>query len=224
MGPYASLNLARHVGDEDSAVGTNRGIVADAVRGPVVFMRPAHGVAVAYLDESYLAGREPPVADVLITTVRGLSVATLAADCVPLLVHDAESGAVAAVHVGREGLLRGVVDTAVAAIMEARHGGVRQESVTFSIGPAICGRCYEVSSEVRAEVTARYPLARSTTRWATPALDLPQAVAGRLAHLGFDRVVRHRRCTFEEPRLFSYRRDRLTGRQAGVVSCDGPPA
>ncbi|WP_291377652.1 polyphenol oxidase family protein [Demequina sp.] len=220
--PYDTLNLASHVGDDPSVVAINRGVVEESAGGAVVFMKPAHGVGVARLDESYLDGREPPTADVLLTTVEGLSLATLAADCVPLLAHDAQTGAVVAAHIGREGLRLGVVDAAVAAIVDVRHGWARPQSVTFSVGPAICGKCYEVSSQVRAEVAARHPLAMSTTGWGTPALDLPRAVVGRLAELGFDRVVRHRHCTFEDRRLFSYRRDHVTGRQAGVVSCEGP--
>jgi YfiH family protein len=223
-GPYDSLNLATHVGDDDAAVGHNRRIVEELAGVPVTFMRPDHGTAVGRLDESYLEGREPPVADVLITTVKGLGLATLAADCIPLLAHDAASGAVMAAHVGREGLRKGVVDAAVVAIAETRHHWSRPESVTFSIGPCICGTCYEVSGQVRDQVSRRHPMAVSTTRWGTPALDLPRAVAGRLAQLGFTRIVRENVCTLEDARLFSHRRDGTTGRHAGVIVCAGPPS
>lgn len=221
--PYDSLNLATHVGDEGSAVDVNRGTVEDKAGAPVVFMRPDHGIKVARLDESYLDGREPPVADVLITTVKGLGVAALGADCLPLLVHDASSGAVVAAHIGREGLRRGVVDAAIAALVDTRDRWAQPEAVTFSIGPCICGRCYEVSSAVRADVALHHPLALSTTSWGTPSVDIARAVEGRLGQLGFSQVVRHRYCTFEDPRLFSHRREGTTGRQAGVVVCDGPP-
>lgn len=224
VGPYASLNLATHVGDDAAAVSINRGVVEERAGVPVIFMRPDHGVTVARLDESSLDAREPPVADVLITTVRGLGLATLAADCVPLLAHDASSGAVVAAHIGREGLRKGVVDAAVAAIIDVRHTRSHPESVTFSIGPCICGKCYEVSTQVGSTVSRRHPTALATTSWGTPSLDLPRAVKARLAHLGFTRVFHHRHCTFEEVRLFSYRREGATGRQAGVIVCEGPPS
>ncbi len=222
--PYESLNLATHVGDDDAAVAINRFVVEERVAGPVAFMRPEHGIAVARLDESYLDGRDPPVADVLVTTVKGLALAALAADCVPLLIHDATTGAVAAVHIGREGLRKGVVDAAVAAMFDVRGDWGHQESVTLSIGPSICGKCYEVSDQVRSEVSQRHPLALSTTRGGTPSLDLPRAVAGRLLQLGFTSIVRHDYCTLEDQRFFSYRREGTTGRQAGVIVCEGPPA
>ncbi|NYI41760.1 polyphenol oxidase family protein [Demequina lutea] len=218
--PFDQLNLAEHVGDDPSAVAANRKVVEERAGGTVVFMRPQHGTKVAVLGDDYLDGREPPEADALITTVPGLALATLAADCVPLLIHDGLSGAVAAVHIGREGLRRGIVDTAVAALIDLRRGWRHEEMITASIGPAICGHCYEVSGELRAGVTKFHPTAAATTSWGSPALDLPGAVAERLAELGMTNVFRHRYCTFEDSNLFSYRRDKVTGRQAGVVLCE----
>ncbi len=222
--PYESLNLATHVGDDAAAVGVNRGVVEELAGVPVVFMRPEHGITVARLDESYLEGGEPPVADVLITTIKGLGLATLAADCIPLLVHDASSGAVAAAHIGREGLRKGVVDAVVAAILDTRRDWAHPDSVSFSMGPCICGKCYEVPDQVRSDVAQRHPVAWAKTSWGTSALDLPRAVEGRLMQLGFTHIFRHRYCTAEELRLFSYRREGTTGRQAGVIVCEGPPS
>lgn len=222
--PFQSLNLATHVGDDGSAVDTNRALVADRAGARVVFMRPDYGMVVARLDESYRDGREPPVADVLITTAKDVALAALGADCIPMLAHDALTGAVLAAHIGREGLRKGVVDAAVAALIDIRHTWTQPESVTFSIGPSICGKCYEVSSAVRAEVAERHPVARSSTSWATPSLDLARAVEARLGQLGFSRVLRQPRCTFEDAHVFSHRREGVTGRQAGVVVCEGRPS
>lgn len=220
--PYDSFNLSDAVGDDPSAVMINRALVADRMDAPVVFMRPEHGTGIARLGEEYLDGREPPVADVLVTTVPGLAVATLAADCVPLLMHDAASGAVVAAHVGREGLRKGAVDAAAAALHDVRGGWRGIGDVTVSIGPSICGRCYEVSPAVRAEVALVHPRAASSTSWGSASLDIPRAVADRLSHLGFTRIVQHFYCTFEELRLYSYRREGATGRQVGAVRCEGP--
>lgn len=218
--PYDQLNLAEGVGDDPSAVAVNRLVVEERAGATVVFMRPQHGARVAVLGSDYLDGREPPEADALITTVPGLALATLAADCVPLLIHDGLSGAVAAVHIGREGLRKGIVDAAIAALVDIRRGWHHEELITASIGPAICGHCYEVSAELRASVSKIHPVAAATTSWGTPALDIPRAVGVRLAELGLTNVFRHRYCTFEDLSLFSYRREKVTGRQAGVVLCE----
>ncbi len=218
--PFDALNLAEHVGDDPMAVAANRSIVEHTAGGPVVFMRPEHGAQVAVLGDEYLAGSTAPVADVLVTTVAGVGLATLAADCVPLLIHDGLSGAVAAAHIGREGLSKGVVDAAFAALVDIRGGGLHLERVSASIGPAICGSCYEVSASMQASVAILHPTAVARTRRGSHSLDLPGAVATRLAHLGLTHIVEHGGCTFEDSTLFSYRRDQVTGRQAGVIVCE----
>lgn len=220
--PYDSLNLSLAVGDDPGAVDMNRARVADIADADVVFMRPEHGIAVAHVDARHARGLEVPLADVLVTTTPGLGIATLAADCVPLLIHDAVSGAVAAVHVGREGLYKGVVDAAMAALVDLRGGWRDSAAITAAIGPAICGRCYGVTRDMRDRVVSRHPVAMATTGWGAPALHIPRAVEARLQQLGIDRVLRHRRCTFQDSSLFSYRREGATGRMAGVAVCAAP--
>ena len=71
---------------------------------------------------------------------------------------------------------------------------------------------------LQAEVAAAVPAARSTTSWGTPALDLPAGARSQLERLGVS-VEYCGPCTLETDSLFSYRRDKNTGRFAGVVWC-----
>lgn len=216
-GPYASLNLGDHVGDDPAAVQHNRAVVDEWIGAPASYLRPEHGIRVS---EITAPGQTPPVADVLVTVTPGVALATVWADCVPLLLHDHGSGAVAAVHAGREGLYAGVVDAAIAALVDIRGGWKRSGIIEAVIGPAICGRCYEVDEPLRERVAQRHPSARSSTRTGTPSLDLPRAVEARLAQLGCGRVTRIARCTAEDADFFSYRADGVTGRCAGLVRCE----
>jgi copper oxidase (laccase) domain-containing protein len=88
--------------------------------------------------------------------------------------------------------------------------------ITGSIGPAICGTCYEVPQDLHDEVVAMHPLAASKTKTGTPALDLPAALDAALSEINVS-VEISARCTLEDEDLFSYRRNRKTGRQAGVI-------
>ena len=110
----------------------------------------------------------------------------LVADCVPVLLADPEAGVVAAVHAGRRGLVAGVVEAAVAAMVEQ---GASVERIRAAIGPAIAGQSYEVPAELQDEVAAVVPQTRATTSWGTPALDLPAGVAAVLRGRG--RRARH---------------------------------
>lgn len=215
--PYESLNLAVHVGDEPHAVATNRARVGDLAGAPVSFLVAEHGIAVGRVTAP---GETPTTADALVTATPGAAIAAIAADCVPVLMHDSATGAVAAVHAGREGVFAGVADAAVAALLDLRGGTRAHGSMRASIGPAICGRCYEVPQEMRERVAGRHPAAFATTRAGTPALDLPRAIETRLGELGFAGIVRTHECTAESPRLFSHRRDGITGRFAGIVVCE----
>lgn len=214
--PYASLNVGVHVGDDAGCVDLNRATVERRAGAPTVFLRAEHGARVHRVMDPSL---EVPVADVLVTDVPGIALAAIAADCVPLLMHDAATGAVAAAHVGRLGLWDGAVDATVAALLSLRTQRASPRELSASLGPSICGRCYEVPPEMRYIVAERHPSATSSTRWGTPALDIPVAVETRLAELGVGHVVRHRLCTFEETTYFSHRREGVTGRQCGVVVC-----
>jgi YfiH family protein len=204
-GAFASLNLGTHVSDELSTVLANRAVLAQEV-GPIQYMSQLHGSRVAIIEE---VSDEDPTADAMVTGIPGIWLAVQVADCIPLLLHSAES--VAAVHVGRKGLLNGV---ALSALSVMRDMGSTE--VSGVIGPSICGRCYEVSQEIHDEVVALHPAAHSITAQGTPALDLPAALRALLSEVGVD-IIDEARCTVENSDLYSYRRDGVTGRQAGII-------
>ncbi len=205
-GAFASLNLGTHVTDELDSVLANRALLAKEL-GPIQYMSQVHGNRVAIIEE---VTDEDPTADALVTGIPGVSLAVQVADCIPLLLHSSQSAA--AVHVGRKGLINGVALAAIDVMcdMGASH-------ITAIIGPSICGTCYEVSQEIHDEVVALHPTASAKTAQGTPALDLPAALRAVLE--GADiAIVDESRCTHENPDLYSYRRDGVTGRQAGIIT------
>jgi YfiH family protein len=131
---------------------------------------------------------------------------------VPILLADPEARVVAAVHAGRPGMVAGVVPAAVAAM---RSAGARD--LHAWVGPHVCGACYEVPEQMRAEASAVVPAAYAETSWGTPALDIGAGVRAQLADSGVT-TVDASRCTIEDEDLFSYRRQGVaSGRFAGLV-------
>lgn len=217
--PYEELNLGGAVGDDPEAVRANREIAAKSLGlGPadVVWMNQVHGTDVAVVDGPW--GDAPvPEVDAVVTARRGLALAVLTADCVPVLLADPVAGIAAAAHAGRPGMVAGVVPAAVRAMTSL---GADPARIVARTGPTVCGRCYEVPGEMRAEVAAVEPAAHAETSWGTPAVDVAAGVHAQLTRLGVRDREQSPVCTRESADHFSYRRDRTTGRLAGYVWLD----
>jgi YfiH family protein len=217
--PYDGLNLGDHVGDDPRAVEANRRALAAAVGlayDRLAFMRQVHGRTVVRVAGARSRATDRPEADALVTTDPGVGLVVLVADCVPvLLAAPGPDGPVLGVaHAGREGVRAGVVGATVEAMRDLGADVVAGQA---HVGPAVCGRCYEVPAGLQAEMAATVPDAVSTTRDGTPGLDLPRAVLGQLVAAGIRDVGHDETCTLETPMLYSHRRDGVTGRFAGLV-------
>ncbi|WP_245703626.1 peptidoglycan editing factor PgeF [Streptomyces lushanensis] len=217
--PYERLNLGGAVGDDPGAVRANRELAAKSLAldpARVVWMNQVHGRDVAVVEGPWTSG-EIPAVDALVTVRRGLALAVLTADCVPVLLADPVAGIVAAAHAGRPGMVAGVVPAAVEAMIAL---GAEPSRITARTGPAVCGRCYEVPAAMRDEVAAAVPESWSETSWSTPAVDVTAGVHAQLAALGVEDRRHAGVCTLESDDHYSYRRDRTTGRLAGYVWLD----
>ncbi len=213
--PYGTLNLGGHVGDDPAAVRTNRERVAAALRLPadrLLLMDQRHGSDVAVVDAGAAdPDRSAPAVDAMVTTETDLALAVLVADCTPVLLSDGERGVVGVAHAGRPGFVAGVVDRVV---MTMREAGA--ERISAVVGPSVCGRCYEVPADLRDEAARVVPESAARSWTGTPAVDVATGVVAQLRANDVD-VAWLPGCTREDPDLFSYRRDRTTGRTAGVV-------
>ena len=201
--PFDSANLGDHVGDDSLNVLSNRALLEAQIGMPILFMNQVHGDTVVLAEDSTIT----PTCDALITTEHNLALAVMVADCIPLLLKS--EVAVAAVHVGRRGLMNSIARNAITAMRD-----LGAEVIYAYIGPNICGNCYEVSKEIFEEVTERFPATNSMPRTGKFTLDL---VAGLKSEIKDTVVMDHSSCVFEDPKAFSYRRDNITGRQAGVI-------
>jgi polyphenol oxidase len=222
--PYDSLNLAALGDDDRSAVAENLGRVMEAFAGSAdasaALMHQVHGSDVVVVDRQpgpALAGvGGVPQADGLVTGLPEVTLVVRVADCVPVLVADLQRGVVGALHAGRPGLVAGIVPAGIEALR-----GLGADDLVAWVGPHVCGRCYEVPEQMRADVAAVVPEAWAETSWGTPAVDVGAGVVAQLRAAGAE-VVDASRCTREEPDLYSYRRDgAASGRMAGLVRVRG---
>ncbi|MBK1788385.1 peptidoglycan editing factor PgeF [Prauserella cavernicola] len=213
--PYDSFNLGDHVGDDPAAVTANRERLATELGlrpDRIAWMEQVHGRTVTVVDGTETEPAE--ATDALVTDRRGVALVVLVADCVPVLLGDAEAGVVAAVHAGRVGARVGVVPAAVETM---RSLGAEPHRIEALLGPSVCGECYEVPPEMADDVEAHLPGSKCRSRKGTAGLDLRAGLWQQLADLGVGRIGVDPRCTFEDDTLFSHRRQAPTGRIAGVT-------
>ncbi len=219
VAPYDSLNLGDHVGDDPAAVAANRARLLEALRDDgverIAWLNQVHGSEVVDLDAWDGAG--VPRADAAVTRRAGLAACVLVADCLPVLL--AAPGAVGAAHAGWRGLAAGVVDNCVRALCE--KAGCGPADVQAWLGPAIGPRAFEVGDEVReAFVVSDAQASRAFLRlragyWLA---DLFTLARQRLRAIGVSAIHADDICTVSNPHdCYSYRRDRVCGRQAGLV-------
>jgi YfiH family protein len=137
------LFTTRHL-DLSSAADVRR--LADAVgASDVALLTQVHGSAVAVRRRDTRA-TDRPEADAFVSAASDVAVAVRAADCVPILLADRRTGAVAAVHAGWRGTAARVVQAAVTSI--AGEFGAQPADLVAAIGPSIGSCCYEVGPEL----------------------------------------------------------------------------
>lgn len=218
-GPHASLNLGNHVQDDPACVDENRRRFSQALQARPVFLSQVHGTGVVRLDAST---SDDTQADACWTTERGVACTVMVADCLPVLIADAQGRVVGAAHCGWRGLAGGVLE-ALWSAMQPELAGAPGDVLAW-LGPCIGPEAFEVGSEVREAFIAHDAGASSSFRALGGGkflADLPALARRRLEALGMECVEGNDGstawCTVANPsRFFSHRRDRLSGRFAAA--------
>ncbi|HOW75225.1 MAG TPA: peptidoglycan editing factor PgeF [Candidatus Competibacteraceae bacterium] len=211
--PYASFNLAEHVGDDPAHIAENRRRLAAMAGFPIepAWLKQVHGTTVVDAETALT----PVAADAAFTRRPGRPCVVMTADCLPVLFCDRAGTVVAAAHAGWRGLAGGVIAATVARM------GVRPAELLAWLGPAIGPDAFEVGEEVLAAFLALDAGNAGCFR-PSPAgcwlADLYELARRQLRGLGIAAIYGGDYCTFSEPeRFFSYRRENRTGRMATLI-------
>jgi YfiH family protein len=223
--PFDGFNLGDHVQDDVHAVAQNRALLQAQLGGArPVFLSQVHGVDVAQLSASTPDGTK---ADACITSVSQVACTIMVADCLPLLFTDDAGQVVAAAHAGWRGLAAGVIEQTVHAM--CKQAGVTPAQVRVWLGPCIGPDAFEVGDDVRvafaahsdASAAERYfkPHPTHVQKWLA---DLAGLARWRLQAMVVSSVAGNDStpewCTVaQRSRLFSFRRDGVTGRFAVCI-------
>lgn len=207
--PFESLNLGGKEDDPANISENRKRALGDLSIDPT---------GISYLDQvhSTTVCRAKPgkqTGDALVTSETGLPIAVGAADCYPILFHDARNGVIGAAHCGWKGTLGRIAANTIA---EMQTLGAETQHIRIAIGQGICRENYEVSAELIAQFReAGFP----ASCWTGRQLDLLAAnrFVSLEAGIPEENIWSMQRCT-TEPDFFSYRRDGgKTGRMWAVI-------
>ena len=154
--PYASLNLAEHVGDDPNAVAANRAILFQktGLTEPR-YCRQVHGTDVVnVVDQVLPTPTLPPEADALVTAQRDVPLAIFTADCVPIFIVDVTTPAIGIAHAGWRGTLARIAVKTLAR-METLFGTVAA-NCQIHLGTSIQKCCYTVSAALLTQFTDHF--------------------------------------------------------------------
>jgi polyphenol oxidase len=173
----------------------------------LVLGRQVHGDRVLEHFGGWSGWLRTPEADGQIGAERGIALAVTIADCVPVFIAH-PSGVVALLHSGWRGTAARLTETAIAALGRA---GRPAPELRIHLGPAICGRCYEVSADVREQLTGM-PANRPGH------VDLRLLIAERAREAGVRELTVSEFCTkCDNDKFFSHRAGD-EGRQVAVIA------
>ncbi len=229
--PYDSLNLSFSVGDDPTCVEHNRHLLcarAGLFLDRFIFGQQVHGNRVATVGRTECGAGATTRAtalhgvDGLLTNHIGVTLAVLVADCVPLVVYDPKTHAVAVVHAGRRGTLGRIAQKAIEFLRSAY--GTRPPDVVAGIGPSISPVNYLVDQDTARQVREEFPCWSEVIRpmgrdsWY---LDLWELNRLQLLEIGLqsNRVEVAGLCTKRERKsFFSERAGKPTGRFAAIAT------
>lgn len=226
--PQDALNLAGFNEDEAENIYENRRRFLRLFDGDWTLTAcwQMHGADVRLVRDASDARTDTERCDALMTDARNILLGVKTADCVPVVIADARTGACAAVHAGWRGTLATIITHTLARMKE--QYGTRACDVLAAIGPAAQACCYEVGDEVIEAFRARFcnaPELFTQTRPGHALVDLQRANREQLkaAGVALENIYTAPLCTMCRTDLFfSYRREkRLYGRTGRLMSVIG---
>jgi len=233
--PYDTLNLGLGAGDDPQVVLENRRRLGALIPGEPAWLKQVHGTRVVDADDDVLFTSQAlaPEADAAVTCRAGRVLAVLTADCLSVVMVDAQGTVLGCAHAGWKGLAAGVLEET---LRQMQHKQPLATGWRAWIGPGIGAASFQVGADVKEAFADALALQPGlcvpdpdiSGKWR---MDLAGLARLRLVRMGVSHTEMSGYCTVTQmtqeqgidqrvPTFFSYRRDRQTGRMATLAWLD----
>ena len=206
-------NLAFHVEDNEINVIKNRKNLALKLGynyEDLVYMNQIHSANIIVVDEN--SPKLVDNCDSIITRSKNLPLMVMVADCIPILMFDSKQGVVAAIHAGRNSTFLEISKKTASFFIEKFSSNPEDINVVF--GASIQKCCYEVSEDLSKIVENSFGKEFVENNY----IDLQGINKKQLNDLGIKNIEISNICTkCGDKSYFSYRKDKKTGRFAGII-------
>ena len=221
--PYDTLNLGDQTGDDLARVIANRQAIRKYLPAEPIWLKQTHSIQVSTPDSRAQSASKPFEADAAVTNVAGEVLAILTADCLPVLLSNADGTVIGAAHAGWRGLCDGVLENTVGEILKLAPQSSATDLIAW-MGPAIGPESFEVGGDVvgRFQECGLHdmnhcflPIPNKPGKYLA---DIYQLARDRLNTVGVNSIFGGGLCTvLDQEQFFSYRRDGVTGRFASLI-------
>ncbi len=208
--PYDSLNLALHVGDDPKKVLENRTLLSQDCNfylDNLIYMDQTHGDNIEFINDSAI--NRIVNCDAIITNQKNIPLMVMVADCIPILLYDPIKKVIAVVHAGRNGTFKEIAKKTVLKMQS------NPSDVLVYMGASIGQCCYEIGSELAEIVKKSFGQKYIKKGF----LDLKKMNFDQLIDINVkeENIEISPICTCCDKDYFSYRREGITGRFAGIM-------
>lgn len=205
--PFDSLNVSVTVGDVVANVEKNLEIVKNQLNvKKIATLNQVHSDKIIEYDGSLAE------ADGFFTSQKGIFLSIKFADCCPVIFMDVKNKIIASVHSGWRGASLKIAQKMVEKLYAL---GSRPQDIIVTLGPHICSGCYEIKEDVASQFDKKYVKRKENSMF----LSLSDAIIDSLLEVDLENenIKNLHICTYESNNFFSYRRDKLTGRNIGGI-------
>lgn len=205
-----NFNLALNKNERQDFIENNESILKREIgANMLVFMEQIHGDKIAKLkSQSDLMPRTKishiikTPCDAIITSLKGVGICVMVADCAPIIAMDTKNAKIAVIHAGRAGVCAKILSKCVNAMQSA------PENLKILVGAHIKSTCYEVGE---------LDLGEFNSYKKNGFFDITQALKDEINELGIKNYEISDICTHCDSKFYSYRRDKICGRQIGIA-------